>query len=410
MPTLPGPTAPASRADAEHLDRADPLAHLRDRFELPPGMIYLDGNSLGALPSGVRDRVVDVVTREWGHGLIRSWDDGWIDLPRSIAGKLAPLVGADHDEVAVGDSTSINLFKLLSFAVAARRGRGVIVTEPTTFPTDAYIAASVADTYGLELVWCDPDNPAASVDSDTAVLALTHVNYRTGRAYDEERLTALAHDAGALMLWDLCHTAGAVPFDLHGIDADLAVGCGYKYLNGGPGAPAYSYVARRLHGELAHPLTGWWGHADPFSMVREYRPAPGVEGLQVGTPPVLSLSALDTALDVFAGIDVADLRTKSLLLTSLFMDLVRIRTDLEVVTPEDSDRRGSQVSLRHPEAHGVVRALIARGVIGDFRAPDIARFGIAPAYLRAVDVWDAVQHLVEVLDSEEYTRTEQAET
>lgn len=397
------------RSRAEELDREDPLAHVRARFDLPDETVYLDGNSLGALPADVATRVAQTVQQEWGRGLIGSWNTaGWSELPARIASKIAPLIGAGADEVVVTDSTSVNLFKLLAAAVALRPGRNVIVTEPSTFPTDGYIAASVARTYGLELRWCDPDDPLAAVDDDTAALSLTHVDFRTGRRYDEELITAGAHDAGALMLWDLCHTAGALPFDLRAVDADLAVGCTYKYLNGGPGAPAYAFAAQRLHDALTQPLTGWWGHADPFAMRREYEPAPGVGRLRVGTPPILAMSALDAALDAFRGVSLSDLRAKSLRLTGLFIELVRERTGLEVVTPDAPDARGSQVSLRHPQAYGVVQALIARGVVGDFRAPDIARFGFAPMYLRAVDVWDAVDEMVEVLAAEEFARPEYA--
>ncbi|MGH3383068.1 MAG: kynureninase [Nocardioidaceae bacterium] len=394
---------------AQRLDRDDPLAYTRDRFELPSGLIYLEGNSLGALPRGVKERVADVVTREWGHDLYASWNTaGWSDLPERVAAKIAPLVGADADEVVAADSTSVNLFNLLAAAVRARPDRRVVVVEPTTFPTDGYIAASVARTFDRELRWCDPADPLAAVDDDTAVVCLTHVDFRTGRKYDESAITAGVHAAGALMLWDLCHTTGAVPFDLHAIDADLAVGCSYKYLNGGSGAPAYSFVARRLHADLDHAITGWWGHAEPFAMQRDYTPRTGIGRLRVGTAPLLSLVALDTALDAFDGVDLALLRAKSLSLTGRFIDLVQAHTDLEVVTPIDPERRGSQVSLRHPEAFGLVQALAARRVVGDFRAPDIARFGFAPLYLRHVDVDAAVEQLVAVLDGEEFARPEYA--
>ncbi|MDP9443292.1 MAG: kynureninase [Actinomycetota bacterium] len=397
--------APTTRAEARRLDASSPLAQLRERFVLPERLVYLDGNSLGVLPRGVAERVRDVVENEWGRDLIRSWNTaGWIDLPARTGAKIARLVGAGPDEVVVTDSTSVNLFKLLVAAARLRPDRRVIVAEPSTFPTDGYIAASVARTLGLRLRWCDPADPLAAVGEDTAVLALTHVDFRTGALYDAAAVTAGAHAAGALMLWDLCHTAGAVPIELDHIDADLAVGCSYKYLNGGPGAPAYCFVARRWQDRIDQPLTGWLGHADPFGLDRNYRPAGGVGRLRAGTPPVLSLAALDAALDAFDGVEVADLRAASVSLTSLFVDLVRARTDVEVVSPVDPDRRGSQVSLRHPRAYGVVQALIERGVVGDFRAPDLARFGMAPMYLRHVDVWDAVDHLVGVLDGREYAR------
>jgi kynureninase len=392
-----------SRSAAGRLDEADPLAFARERFALPERLVYLDGNSLGALPRGVGDRLRHVVEHEWGHDLIGSWNTaGWMDLPARVGARIARLVGARADEVVAGDSTSVNLFKLLVAAARLRPGRRVIVTEPSTFPTDGYIAASVARTLGLDLRWCDPLDPLASVGEDTAVLALTHVDFRTGRMYDMAEVTAGAHDAGALMLWDLCHSAGAVPVDLGGVGADLAVGCSYKYLNAGPGAPAYCFVAAALQDRVDQPLTGWMGHAAPFEMARDYVPAPGIARMRSGSPPILGLAALDAALDAFDGVAMGDLRAKSLSLTSLFIDLVGEHPDLEVVTPRQPDARGSQVSLRHAEAYGLVQALIARGVVGDFRTPDIARFGFAPLYLRHVDVWDAAQALLQVLETGEY--------
>ena len=388
----------ALRRDAE-----DPLAFARGRFSLPREKVYLDGNSLGALPHGVRDRLEQVVQEEWGHGLIGSWNTaGWTDLPARTGGKIARLIGAAADEVVTADSTSVNLFKLLVAAARLRPDRRVILTEPSTFPTDGYIAASAARTCGLERRRCDPLDPLASVDDDTAVLALTHVDFRTGRMYDMRQVTAGAHTAGALMLWDLCHSVGAVPVDLRATGADLAVGCTYKYLNAGPGSPAFCFVAEPIQDQVDQPLTGWWGHAEPFAMERDYVPAPGVGRMRAGSPPILALSVLDVALDAFEGVAMADLRRKSLSLTSMFIDLVQEHTDLEVVTPLEPGQRGSQVSLRHPEAYGVVQALIARGVVGDFRTPDIARFGFAPLYVRHVDVWDAVDALRQVLARREY--------
>jgi kynureninase len=393
-----------TRYDAQQRDATDPLAFARERFTLPDGLVYLDGNSLGALPRAVGDRLKQVVEQDWGRGLIGSWNAaGWMDLPAVTGAKIARLIGARPDEVVAADSTSVNLFKLLVAAARLRPGRRVVVVEPSTFPTDGYIAASVARTLDLQLRWCDPADPLASVDHDTAVLALTHVDFRTGRMYDLEAVTAGAHEAGALMLWDLCHSAGAVPVDLTGAGADLAVGCTYKYLNAGPGAPAYCFVARGHQESVDQPLTGWMGHAAPFDMVRHYTPAPGIDRMRTGTPPVLGLVALDAALDAFDGVEMGALRRKSLGLTSLFIDLVRAHTGLEVVTPDNPGHRGSQVSLRHPQAYGVVQALIARGVVGDFRNPDLARFGFAPLYLRYADVWDAVDALRTVLDQQEYT-------
>ena len=395
--------APLDRAEAQRRDADDPLAFTRGRFDLPEGLVYLDGNSLGALPRTVGARLSQVVQEEWGRGLIGSWNAaGWIDLPARVGGRIARLIGARPHEVVAADSTSVNLFKILVAAARLRPGRRVLVIEPTTFPTDGYIAASVARTLGLELRWCDPDDPLAAVDEHTAVLALTHVDFRTGRLFDMERVTAGAHAAGALMSWDLCHSAGAVPVDLDGVGADFAVGCSYKYLNAGPGAPAFCFVAESLQEQVDQPLTGWLGHAEPFAMDRDYTPAAGVGRMRAGTPPILGLAALDAALDAFDGVQMADLRRKSLSLTSLFIDLVRERTDLEIVTPAEPELRGSQVSVRHPEAYGVVQAMVARGVVGDFRTPDVARFGFAPLYVSHVDVWDAVEALCQVLEHREY--------
>lgn len=394
-----------TRTGAAARDAASPLRDRRARFDLPDGVVYLDGNSLGPLPEGVVARMEQVVRHEWGGGLIGSWNEAdWIRLPRRVAALIAPLVGARAEEVHVGDSTSVLLFKTMTAAARMRPGRRVLLLEPTTFPTDGYVAAGLADLLDLELRWCDPDDPAAALDGDVALLALTHVDFRTGRMYDMPALTEAAHAAGALVQWDLCHSAGAVPVDLDGVDADFAVGCGYKYLNGGPGAPAFAYVATRHHDALRQPITGWMGHARPFDMERDFAPVPGIGRLASGTPAVLGLSALEAALGAFDGVDLAELRAASLSLTDLFVDLVdaRLGDRLEVITPRTHADRGSQVSLRHPEAYGIVQALIARGVVGDFRSPDVARFGFAPLYVCHVDVWDAVEHLVAVLDREEH--------
>jgi kynureninase len=403
-----GPT----RQDAARLDDRAGLG-TRDRFVLPDDVLYLDGNSLGPLPVGVPDRLEEVLREEWSQGLIRSWNplpDGrgdWITLAGRVGDRIARLIGVGPGEVQVGDSTSVSLFKALAAAARARPDRRVVVVEPSTFPTDGYVAAGVADLLGRELRWCDPADPLAAVDDDVAVLALTHVDFRTGALYDLPGITAGAHAAGALMLWDLCHSVGAVPVRLADADADLAVGCTYKYLNGGPGSPAFTWVAPRLLGELRQPITGWMGHAEPFAMLRDYVPAPGIAQWRSGTPPVLALSALDTALDAFEGVTADALRRASLSLTDLFLALLDARLpELEVVTPRAHDRRGSHVSFRHPDAYGVVQALIARGVIGDYRddgdRPGIARFGFAPLYVRHVDVYDAVEHLRAVLTAGEH--------
>jgi kynureninase len=396
---------------ARELDRLSPLAARRALFSLPDGVVYLDGNSLGALPRTVPARLQEVVAEQWGVGLISSWNSaGWMDLARRVGARIAPLIGAGPADVHVGDSTSVTLFKTLVAATRLRPGRRVLLLEPGTFPTDAYVAAGVARTLDLEVRWCDPADPAAALDDDVAVLALTHVDFRTGAMFDLPALTRAAHDAGALAHWDLCHSTGAVPVDLLGADADVAVGCTYKYLNGGPGSPAFSWVHPRHQQAWDQPITGWFGHAAPFDMDRDYAPADGITKMASGTPPVLALSALDAALDVFEGVGTDELRAASLSLTDYFIELVdaRLGDAVEVLTPREHARRGSQVSLRHPAAYGVVQALVARGVIGDFRTPDVARFGFAPLYVSHTDVREAVDQLVEVLAGEEHLRPEHA--
>jgi kynureninase len=412
--------APPSRADCAALDAADPIAFARSRFALPEGVIYLDGNSLGAMPSAVAARVRTAVEHEWAHGLIRSWNDaGWHHAPQRAAAKIARLIGTAPAQVIVADSTSVNLYKLLTAAVALQarrdRRRTVVVAERGNFPTDVYLDASVCAQHGLTLVCPEQhDVPAAIADAGDrlALLQLTHVNYRSGRMVDLPGLTARTHAQGGLVLWDLAHTAGAMPVALDEADVDFAVGCGYKYLNGGPGAPAFAYVARRWIGEVDTPLIGWHGHAAPFAFEHEWRPAPGIERLLCGTAPVLSLLALEAALDAFDGVDLGELRAKSVRLTSLFIDLVEAHcgfgpaSGLELASPRDASVRGSQVSLTHAQGYAIVQALIARGVIGDFRAPDILRFGFAPLYLRHLDVHDAAIALRDVLASRAWDRPE----
>ncbi|GAB4119008.1 MAG: kynureninase [Rubrivivax sp.] len=402
-----------SRAEAQALDAADPLAPLREQFELPPGVIYLDGNSLGVLPKATPARVQQVVRQEWGQGLVRSWNDaGWITLPQRIGDKIARLVGAGPGELVVADSTSVNLFKVLSAAIAIAKadapGRRVILSERSNFPTDLYIAESLARQHGMALVLAEADEIPARLDAQLAVLMLTHVNYRTGRMHDMAALTAAAHAAGALTVWDLAHSAGAVPVDLTGAQADFAIGCGYKYLNGGPGAPAFVWAHPRHADRFWQPLSGWMGHAAPFEFTPDYRPAPGIARYLCGTPALVSMAALECGVDTVLAAEplggMAALRAKSLALTRAFADLAQRRCPgLPVVSPRDDAQRGSQVCLAHPEAgYAIVQALIARGVIGDFRAPDILRFGFTPLYLRFVDVWDAVEHLAQVLDGGEW--------
>jgi kynureninase len=398
-----------TRDDCLALDARDPLAPLRAQFDIPDGLIYLDGNSLGVLPKATPARVAEAVRDEWGRGLIGSWNAaGWIELPRRLGDKVARLVGARPGEVVVADSTSVNLYKVLSAAIAlAPRGRRSIVSERHNFPTDLYIAERLAAQHGLYLKLVDADGIEAALH-DAAVLLLTEVNYRTGALHDMRALTRAAHAAGALAVWDLAHSAGALPVDLHGADADFAVGCGYKYLNGGPGAPAFLWVHPRHAGAFVQPLAGWMGHAAPFEFTPGYQPAEGVARYLCGTPPVLALAALDCGLDSVLAAEplggLSALREKSVALTALFIDLVEARcAGLRLVTPRDARRRGSQVCLAHDDgAYAMVQALIARDVVGDFRAPDILRFGFTPLYTRYVDVWDAVEHLHQVLDAGEW--------
>ncbi|MGQ9365677.1 kynureninase [Azospirillum sp. ST 5-10] len=399
-------TAP-TRADCAALDAADPLAAARERFLLPEGVVYLDGNSLGPLPRAAVARLERTVREEWGRGLIRSWNDaGWIDLPTRLGDKIGRLVGAAAGQVVVADSTSVNLFKALAAALRLRPGRRVVLSERANFPTDLYVAEGLGDLLGgVELRLVDRDAVAGAVDGDVAVAMLTHVDYRSGAMLDMAALTGAAHAAGALTLWDLAHSAGAVPVGLDAAGADLAVGCGYKYLNGGPGAPAFLYVARRLIADFRQPLTGWLGHAEPFAFDPAFRPAADVRRALCGTPPVLAMAALEAGVDEVLAADLAALRRKSLSLTGLFRRLTAARCpDLQPFGPADPERCGSQVSLRHPQGYAVMQALIARGVIGDFRAPDILRFGFAPLYVRHVDVWDAVEALREVLDTAAWDR------
>lgn len=423
--------------DCQALDAQDALRPLRDHFTLPDGMVYLDGNSLGAMPRATAARVADVVTREWGQDLIKSWNSaGWFALPQRMGNMIAPLVGAGPDEVVATDSTSVNLYKVLHAAINIAKSKKtgsttpqILLSERANFPTDLYIAQGLCEAQGLTLKLVEADGiPAALADTsdgEVAVLMLTHVNYRTGAMYDMPAVTAAAHAAGALAVWDLAHSAGAVPVDLKGSDADFAVGCGYKYLNGGPGAPAFVWVHPRHADQFSQPLSGWWGHAAPFAFTPEYRPAPGITRYLCGTQPLISLSALECGLDVFHAAEalggMAALRTKSLALTDLFIALVEERCaghGLALVTPRAHAERGSQVCLsREKGAYAIVQALIARNVVGDFRAgdppgqadgvvpmPDILRFGFTPLYIGFEDVWNAVEQLRQVLVSGEWQK------
>ncbi|HEY6501315.1 MAG TPA: aminotransferase class V-fold PLP-dependent enzyme [Streptosporangiaceae bacterium] len=403
----------ATERDAAGLDAADPLAPVRARFALPDGIIYLDGNSLGALPVPVTERLADAVTRQWGQDLVRGWnDDGWWAAPERIGDRIGALIGARPGQTVAGDSTSVQLFNALTAAVRLRdsqqpdaRGRGgVIVTDAGQFPTDGYVADSVGRLLGREVVRT-PDPYAALDRGDVAVLAWSTVDFRTGELWDTARLTAAAHDAGAVVVWDLCHAVGALPLHMDRDRVDVAVGCSYKYLSGGPGAPAFIYVAERHQPGLDQPLTGWNGHSRPFDMEPGYQAARGIARARIGTPPMLSMLALDAALDVFDGVDLAAVRAKSLRLGEFFIagaDEVLAGLGFEVVTPRAPERRGSHVSLRHPDALPLMGALIEAGVIGDVRPPDLLRFGFNALYTSFGDLARALEILREVTASGRY--------
>ena len=405
MSLLPTPEELADRAAA--LDATDPVAHARERFDLPTGTVYLDGNSLGALPHAVPAAVADVVTQQWGTELIASWNThGWWEAPLRVGDAVGALVGAAPGQVAVGDSTSVNLFKCFVAAARMRPGRRVAVSDPGVFPTDQYVLEGAARVADLEIVHATPDlmpEVIARHGDDVALVSVSQVDYRTGELWDLPAITAAAHDVGALAVWDLCHSAGVLEVELDEHGADLAVGCGYKYLNGGPGAPAFVYVPHRHQDAFDHPLTGWHGHARPFGMEGSYAAAEGISRTRVGTPPLLSVLALEAALTAYDGLALADVRAKSSTVTGFFLECLDVLLpDLEVATPRDPRRRGSQVALRHPQAWGVVQALIARGVVGDFREPDIVRLGFAPLYLSHADALSAAEHLKAVLDGGEH--------
>ncbi len=388
--------------EARTRDAADPLRQYRDAFILPEGVIYLDGNSLGPLPRATPAALADIAERQWGDRLIRSWNEGWIDAPRRVGGKIARLIGAAEDEVIVADSTSVNLFKLLVAALRHAAPRTKVLSETGNFPTDLHIAEGAAGCVpGTRLNAVPRARLVDALDTDTALVMLTHTHYKTSECFDMSAWSAKAHEAGALMLWDLSHSVGAIPIDLNAAGADLAVGCGYKFLNGGPGAPAFLYVSRRLQDQLASPLSGWMGHAAPFGFADAYAPAPGMTRWLAGTPPMLGLAALEAGLDIWQDVDQHQVATKS---AALFAEMATIgeRLGLECVSPADSAKRGSHISFRHPDAYALCQALIARGVIGDFRDPDILRFGLTPLYLGFEDVVRAGEILGDILATGAY--------
>lgn len=397
------------------LDQQDPLAALRQQFRLPAQMIYLDGNSLGAQPKAAFDRAQQVIQEEWGNDLITSWNKaGWFDLPSRLGNLLAPLIGAQAEEVVITDSTSINLFKAIAAAlqIQAQQADGaqrkVIITERSNFPTDIYMAEGLTKWldrgYQIHLI-DSPEELTSAINQHTALVMLTHVNYRTGYLYDMAQVTALAHQHGALCLWDLAHSAGAVEVDLHQAQADFAVGCCYKYLNGGPGAPAFIWVPQRHQAQFHHPLTGWWGHAAPFAMQPNFQVTSNIRRALCGTQPIVSLAMIESGLQIFEQTSMSAIRQKSLALTDLFIQLVETRCarhQLGLVTPREHAKRGSHVSFTHEHAYAVIQALISRGVVGDYREPAIMRFGFTPLYTSFVDVWNAVDALSDILDNQLY--------
>jgi len=398
--------------DAQALDAADPLARFREAFDLPAGLIYLDGNSLGPPPRAAHARLAAASRQAWGEGLVRSWNTaGWIDAPLRIGGKIARLIGAQAHEVTVADSTSVNLFKLAAGALSLRPGRTTILSETGGFPTDLYalqgLAALLGDRARLKAV--APAEVVAAIDEDTAVVVLTHIHYKSALRWDLPAVTAAAHAKGALVVWDLCHTAGAVAVDLNAAGADLAVGCGYKYLNGGPGAPAFLFVAERHQAQIRSPLWGWMGHAQPFAFEDGYRGAGDIRGLVTGTPPILGLTALEAGVDLQLDADPALIEAKGLALAELFIAEVEAAAadpDLRLASPRAPATRGLHVSFAHPQGYAIVQAMIARGVVGDFRAPDIARFGFSPLFLSYAQVRAAAQALAEVLATRAWDRPE----
>jgi len=392
-----------ARAECEARDARDPLAFVRARFAVPEKLIYLDGNSLGAVPVSVKDRLARLIVQEWGEDLITSWNKhDWIGMPQRLGARVAPLIGAQAGEVIVADSTSVNLFKLAAGAVRLNAPRRVILTERSNFPTDLYVLQGLDDLLGgaIELRMVERSELARALNADVALLMLTHTDFKTGAIHDMRALNAAAHKAGALTLWDLSHSAGAMEMFLDRDETDLAIGCGYKYLNGGPGAPAYLYVAKRHQVDLRQPLNGWMGHAAPFDFGERYRPADGMLRHLCGTQAVLSMAALEEGLKTFDGVDMAAAREKSKALGDLFLQLVEERCGgfaFDIACPRDGAKRGSQISLRHKDGYAIMRALIANGVIGDFRAPDFIRFGFAPLYNRYVEIWDAVDRLATIM-------------
>lgn len=397
------------RHDFEVLDQGDSLACFRDQYELPKEVIYMVGNSLGVMPKAITKRMQAVLQAEWAEHLVSSWNTHqWFDLPFTVGDKIAQLIGADAGELVVTDSVSVNIFKLAQAALEIQKGsnkpRTKIISEKANFPTDVYVLQGLVSMLQgkIELVTVEREALADAIDDSTALVLLTDVHYKTGHLLDKQKITDIAHANDALVIWDLCHSAGALPVNLNEINADMAVGCGYKYLSGGPGAPAFVFVAKRWHAQLQQPLSGWWGHQRPFEFIDQFEPAQGIGRMLCGTQGVLGLAALDAAVDVFLQVDMQLVREKSCKMGDLFLQLISqecVEYGFDVCSPLESSKRGSQIALAHPSGYQIMRALIDKKVMGDFRAPNILRFGITPLTLRYVDIWDAVETLTQIMQS-----------
>ena len=391
------------------LDKADPLAEKRHEFDLPQNTIYLDGNSLGALPKAVKAKVAEVVSLQWGSHLIKSWNShNWIDLPIKVGEKIASIIGAAQGQVICCDSTSVNLFKVLSSALALNPTRNRVLSTNDNFPTDLYMVQGLSELLGADLCQLqlvEEQQIEQNLTDSVAVLLLTQVNFRTGQLLDMQKLTQLAHKKGILVIWDLAHSAGALPVELDKCNVDFAVGCGYKYLNGGPGAPAFLYVAQRHLCSVKQPLSGWMGHKSPFTFNKNYQSAKNINQFLCGTPSIISMSALDTALDVWQDVEMQQIRDKSIALSNVFIKAIQMHgclNELHLCSPTIDNQRGSQLAFSHHEAFAICQALIEKGVIADFRAPNILRFGFTPLYTSFKDIWDAVTILANIVESQLY--------
>ena len=401
-----------TREDFLALDADDPLAHFADEFYLPEGINYLDGNSLGAMPKAAKARALEVIDQEWGEDLIKSWNKaGWFNLVEKLGNKIAKLIGADEGEVIYADATGLNVYKLVAAALDMRPDKKLIVMEGSNFPTDNYMVQGLIKQLGRghEIRFAEDGEILDAIDDDVAAICITHVHYKTGHLHDMSAITKKAHDCGAIAIWDLCHSAGALPVDLNGANVDMAVGCTYKYFNGGPGSQSFMFVAKRHHGIAVQPLTGWWGHDVPFGFERDYRPRKDIRQFSTGTEPITSLAISEVGLDIFLRADMNEIRKKSLKLCDLFIELIEDRLGdygFKLVTPREHNRRGSQVSVSSENGFPIMQALIDAGVIGDFRAPDIMRFGFTPLYVSYVDVWDAVDRWKNIMDTDIWKRAE----